>query len=141
MDMAGDGWSTASLDQLATLDEADLPAWKPVRHSLGLEAFGVNAWLGRSAGEEVIEEHDETGEDGGQEELYFVAAGRAAFTVDGDRVDAPAGTFVAVRDPALTRVAVAEEPGTVVLAVGGFRGGAFRPSAWELQRLGELPGG
>jgi hypothetical protein len=133
--MAGNGWTTASLDQIATLEPQDLPAWKPVRHTLGLEAFGVNAWIGAKAGDQVIEEHDELGEDGDQEELYFVAAGRAAFTVDGDRVDAPAGTFVAVRDPALTRAAVAGEPGTVVLAVGAARGTAFEPSAWELRRL------
>lgn len=137
--MARNGWSTASLDDLATLGDAEPPAWKPVRHSLGLGAFGVNAWLGRNAGDEVIEDHDELGDDGGQEELYFVAAGRAAFTVDGDTVDAPAGTFVALRDPALQRAAVAEEPGTVVLAVGAVRGRAFEPSAWELRALAEAP--
>jgi hypothetical protein len=136
--MAGNGWSTASLDELVTLDSDDLPAWKPVRHSLGLEAFGVNVWLGARSGDEVIEEHDEAGEGNEQEELYFVAAGRATFTVDGDRVDAPAGTFVAVRDPGLTRAAVTEEPGTVVLAVGAARGAAFEPSAWELERLAKL---
>jgi hypothetical protein len=137
--MPSDGWSTAALDELVTLDEDDLPAWKPVRHTLGLEAFGVNAWLARAAGEQVIEEHDETGDDGGQEELYFVAAGRAAFTIDGERTDAPAGTFVAVRDPAVVRGAVAEEPGTVVLAVGAVRGAAFEPSGWELRRVAQLP--
>jgi hypothetical protein len=121
-----------------TLDESDPPAWKPVRHSLGIEAFGVNAWLGRSAGDEVIEEHDETGEDGGQEELYFVVGGRATFTIDGERLDAPAGTFVALRDPALVRVAVAEESGTLVLAVGGVRGAAFEPSEWELKGVAGL---
>lgn len=137
--MTTDGWSSAALDELVTLDEADLPAWKPVRHSLGLEAFGVNAWVGHSPGDAVIERHDETGEDGGQEELYFVAAGRAAFTIAGERVDAPAGTFVAVRDPAVVRAAVAEAPDTVVLAVGGVRGAAFEPSGWELKRVAQLP--
>ncbi|MEA2439590.1 MAG: hypothetical protein QOH76_1014 [Thermoleophilaceae bacterium] len=137
--MASNGWSTARLDELPTLDPDDLPAWKPVRHSLGLEAFGVNAWIGAQAGDEVIEEHDELGEDGDQEELYLVVAGRARFSVDGDRVDSPVGTLIAVRDPALTRAAVAEEPGTVILAVGGVRGAAFEPSGWELRRLAELP--
>ena len=135
--MNGEGWASAGLDELVTLDADDLPAWKPVRHSLGLRAFGVNAWLGAKAGDEVIEEHDET-DDGGQEELYFVAAGHATFTVGGERVAAPAGTFVALRDPAVTRAAVAEEPGTVVLAVGGVAGRAFEPSAWELRRLARL---
>jgi hypothetical protein len=135
--MAADGWSVVSLGELPMLDRDDLPAWKPVRHALGIEAFGVNAWLGPEAGVEVIDDHDEL-EDGGQEELYYVVAGRATFTVDGDRVDAPAGTFIALRDPALRRAAVAEEPGTLILAIGGFRGSAFRPSAWELERLAKL---
>jgi hypothetical protein len=30
------GWSRATLDDLVTIDAADPPAWKPVRHSLGL---------------------------------------------------------------------------------------------------------
>lgn len=135
--MAAEGWSVVSLDEMPTLDRDDLPAWKPVRHSLGIEAFGVNAWLGPDAGGELIDDHDEL-EDGGQEELYYVAAGRATFTVDGDRVDAPAGTFIALRDPALQRAAVAEEPGTLVLAMGGFRGAPFKPSKWELERLAKL---
>jgi len=139
--MAADGWSVVSLDDMPILDADDLPAWKPVRHSLGIEAFGVNAWLGPDAGGAVIDDHDELehdDDDGGQEELYYVVAGRARFTIDGDRVDAPAGTFVALTDPALERAAVAEEPGTLILAVGGFRGSAFKPSAWELKRLAKL---
>jgi hypothetical protein len=139
--MAGEGWSVTSLDELPTLDFDDQPQWKPVRHRLGIEAFGVNAFLGPDEGVEVIEEHDELGEDGDQEELYFVASGRATFTIDGDRVDAPAGTFVALRDPALKRVAVAEEPGTLVLAVGGVRGRGFTPSAWEKLRVAEVEAG
>lgn len=136
--MTGTGWSSASLDAIGTLDD-EPPAWKPLRHSLGLGAFGVNAWLGRRAGDEVIETHDELGDDGGQEELYFVASGRAEFTVEGQAVDAPAGTLVAVRDPAIVRGAVAGEPGTLVLAVGATRGAAFEPSAWELRRTADLP--
>jgi hypothetical protein len=137
--MAGEGWSAVSLDELPLLDEGDLPAWRPVRHGLELEAFGVNAWHGRAAGDELIDDHDEVEDGGGQEELYFVVSGRAEFTIDGDRVDAPAGTFVALRDPALRRSAVAGEAGTVVLAVGGYRGRAFSPSDWELRRLATLP--
>ena len=49
----------------------------------------------------------------------------------GDEIDAPAGTFVFVRDPAAKRGAVAEEPETTVVAVGGRVGEAFTPSPWE----------
>ena len=129
-----DGWSTARLDDLPLAGREE-PLFRAVRHTLGLTAFGVNAWVGNSAGAEVIEDHDELGEDGDQEELYVVIAGRASFTVDGDEVDAPTGTFVAITDPALKRHALAAEDGTVVLAIGGARGRAFEPSRWEQRSI------
>ena len=131
------GWTSVRLDDVETLDEGELPLWKPLRHVLGVAAFGVNAWVAPRAGDLAIEEHDEGDADGGQpqEEVYFVASGRATFTVAGERVDAPAGTVLAVTDPTLRRGAVAEEDGTVVLAIGGARGEAFRPSDWEQRAL------
>lgn len=140
MTSTGTGWTSTSIDAVQTLDRDDLPAWKPLRHALGIEAFGVNAWVA-DEGEPVIDDHDETGEDGNQEELYLVLGGRARFTVDGEEVDAPAGALVAVRDPALRRAAVASADGTVVLAVGGARGAAFRLSDWEQRRVADLPAG
>ncbi|HEX2044674.1 MAG TPA: hypothetical protein VHF23_03475 [Gaiellaceae bacterium] len=104
----------------------------PVRLRFGIESFGVNAYTAAQAGDEVIEEHDELGPGAGRhEELYFVTAGHARFTVDGDDVDAPAGTFVFVPDPAAKRHASAETAETTVLVVGGTVGRAFRPSPWE----------
>jgi tetratricopeptide (TPR) repeat protein len=82
----------------------------------------------------VVEEHDETKADGGaggHEELYVVMRGRATFTLDGETLDAPAGTLVFIRDPKVRRVAIAEEEGTLVLAVGGERGVAYEVSPWE----------
>jgi hypothetical protein len=107
--------------------------WLPLRKMLGVGAFGLNAWRA-DAGTEVIERHDESDYD--HEEVYVVIAGRARFTVGGDEIEAPAGTVVFIEDPALERVAVAEEPGTLVLAVGAKRGEAFEVSAWEGRRLG-----
>lgn len=63
------------------------------------------------------------------EELYFVARGRATFTLDGEEIDAPAGTYVFIPEPGVERHAVAEEPGTTVLSFGGPA--TFAPSAWE----------
>lgn len=65
------------------------------------------------------------------EEVYVVIEGRATFTVDGEEVDAPAGTVIFVKDPAIVRHAVARSAGTMVLAIGGPVGKAFEPSAWE----------
>ena len=53
------------------------------------------------------------------------------FELDGERVDAPAGTFVFAR-PGVKRTAFAEEPGTTVVALGGTPGKAYEPSGWEL---------
>ena len=107
--------------------------WLPLRHLLGVRAFGVNAWRG-DAGGEVIERHDES--DYGHQELYVVLSGRARFTVGGEEISASPGTVVFVEDPTLERVAVAEEPGTVVLAVGAKHGEAYEISAWEGRQLG-----
>jgi tetratricopeptide (TPR) repeat protein len=72
-----------------------------------------------------------TNETGGFELLYLVLWGRAVFELDGDRVVAPAGTFVFVR-PGVKWTAVAEEPGTTILAVGGVPGQAYEPDGWEI---------
>ena len=110
----------------------DGPSWAMVRTHFDIEAFGVNAYIAEEPGIRVIEEHDELGERAGRhEELYFVSSGRATFTVNGDEIDAPAGTFVFVRDPAAKRTAIAEEAGTTIVIVGGKPGEAFSPSPWE----------
>jgi tetratricopeptide (TPR) repeat protein len=101
--------------------------WRPVRRRLGITAFGINAYTGEP-GENVVEKHDETRL--GHEELYVVVSGRARFELDGESVDAPAGTLVFLSEPAVGRHAVAEEPGTTVLAIGG-KPGVHETSAWE----------
>jgi quercetin dioxygenase-like cupin family protein len=102
--------------------------WKPVRKTLGVTAFGINAYTAAAAGDEVVEDHTET--QLGHEEIYAVLTGRATFTVDGEEVDAPAGTLVFLDDPAQRRSAVAAEPNTTVLAIGGVPG-RHEVSAWE----------
>jgi tetratricopeptide (TPR) repeat protein len=103
---------------------------RPVRLHFGINSFGINAYSAR-AGKRVIEEHDELGHGAGRhEELYFVATGHATFELGGEEVDAPAGTVVFVRDPAVRRGAVAKAD-TTVLVVGGIPGRAFEPSPWE----------
>jgi tetratricopeptide (TPR) repeat protein len=108
------------------------PRWAMVRTHFGIQAFGVNAYVANEAGEDLVGEHDELGKRAGHhEELYFIANGHATFTVNGDEIDAPAGTFVFVRDPAAKRSAIAKEAGTAVLIAGGKPGEAFTPSPWE----------
>src|SRR6185312_16851509 len=64
--------------------------WRPLRRTLGVRAFGINAYTAANAGDEVVEEHTET--QLGHEEIYFVHTGHAVFTIDGEELDAPAGT-------------------------------------------------
>ena len=116
--------------RVSRLDEIDsLNGWLPLRRRLGITAFGVNAWRPQDDGRTIIGEHDEATT--GHEELYVVIEGHATFTVDGDEIDAPAGTFVFVRDPALKRAATALEPQTTILTAGGKPGEAYAPLAWE----------
>jgi mannose-6-phosphate isomerase-like protein (cupin superfamily) len=67
----------------------------------------------------------------GPEELYVVLRGRATFTLDGEEVDAPAGTFVYVHDAAVARMAVPAEPDTAVLAISGTPGLDYRVATWQ----------
>jgi tetratricopeptide (TPR) repeat protein len=121
---------TANVDELA-LRLGNGPSWAMVRTHFDIQSFGVNAYIAEP-GIRIIEDHDELGERaGGHEELYFVSKGHATFTVNGDEIDAPAGTFVFVRDPAAKRTAVAEESGTTIVIAGGKPGEAFTPSPWE----------
>jgi tetratricopeptide (TPR) repeat protein len=60
-----------------------------------------------------------------------VHRGRAVFELDGERLEAPAGTLVSV--PAgVKRTAFAEDPGTTIIAVGGMPGKAYEPLGWEV---------
>jgi quercetin dioxygenase-like cupin family protein len=124
-----DRFTVLRLDDVEPITVAGGLQWRPLRRSLGVEAFGINAYVADAAGDDVVEAHDESSL--GHEEVYVVVEGRATFTLDGDEIDAPAGSVVFVRDPTVRRFARAEEPGTTVLVVGGKRGEAYTPSQWE----------
>jgi tetratricopeptide (TPR) repeat protein len=125
-----DGWQSVQLDAIDPIAVVDGKLlWRPVRRTLDIGAFGINAYVAPNAGDDVVEEHTESSL--GHEEVYVVLTGRATFTLDGETLDAPAGTLVFVRDVNVKRHARAEEPGTSVLAVGGPRDAAYEPSPWE----------
>ena len=111
-------WQVARLDDIERRDRNI-----PVREHLGIKAFGINAF---TPGEDalLINEHDESGS--GQEELYIVLDGTATFELDGETVDAPAGTMVFV-SPETRRKATGD--GTV-LVLGGTPGQAYQALDW-----------
>ncbi|MEO8092899.1 MAG: hypothetical protein ABI726_09360 [bacterium] len=101
--------------------------WVPVRRSLGIGAFGVNAYRA-GAGEAVIEDHVESP---GQEELYVVLRGRVDFLVGDERVQLAVGQAVFVADPEVRRGATALVADTAVLAIGGWREQPYHSLPWE----------
>lgn len=93
--------------------------YQPVRRQLGVRAFGINAYFASSAGDQLIEPHDETGSgSGGHAELYLILAGHASFVVGGSEIDAPAGTLVYVPAVETRREAHAAKDGTVAVVIG-----------------------
>jgi tetratricopeptide (TPR) repeat protein len=120
-------YAVARLEEIDEISDGRCPS-RPIRHHFGITSFGVNAWTGREAGDRIINEHDEADEN---EELYLVHRGRARFELDGEQVDAPAGTLVFAR-PGVKRTAFAEEPGTTLIALGGTPGQAYEPHGYEV---------
>ncbi len=114
------------IDDIEGLPVLETLVWKPVRKTLGITAFGINAYTAAAAGDDVVEDHTEQT----HEEVYVVVRGHATFTVAGEELDAPWGTIVFLDDPAQQRHAVAKEAGTTVLAIGG-KPGVHEISSWE----------
>jgi tetratricopeptide (TPR) repeat protein len=121
-------YAVAKLEEIDELVDARCP-FRPVRLHFGITSFGATTWTAHAAGDRIINEHDE--EDVGDEELFLVLRGRARFELDGDRVDAPAGTLV-FSPSGVQRTAFAEEAGTTILALDGTPGNAYEPRGWEL---------
>ena len=108
----GDGWAAGGIDAMGE-------GWgfRKVRKELGVTAFGVNAIVmppGYSSGRHLHER---------QEELYFVHAGRIAFTLGDDELSLGPGDFVRV-DPSTVRSLRNESPDTdaVYVCIGGAGG-------------------
>jgi hypothetical protein len=123
------GFTVAHLDQIEEFADAGC-RYRPIRHELGITAFGVTAWTARAAGDLIINEHDEDDPTADQE-LFLVLRGHAVFAIGGDSVDAPAGTLV-FAPPRTKRTASAQKQGTTIIAVEGTPGKAYEARGWEL---------
>ena len=115
MGQQGDGWKAEAIDDIPPV-KADWPAtWKSMRHHFGITAFGVNA-VTKDAGNVLIPEHEHA--DTGEQELYVIQRGAARATLDGEEVDVPAGSAVAVEGPVRRKFEATESP-TTLIVVGG----------------------
>ena len=134
-------YASARLAEIDTLAEVDPNspdiidgAFHLVRRHFDVQSFGVNGVTGNAGDEMVIEHHerdDVENRTNGHEELFAVMSGHAVFTVDGEEIDAPAGTLVFVRDPGLLRAARATADGTAIFMVGARPGVPYAVSRWE----------
>jgi hypothetical protein len=123
-----EGYQVVSLDDLERLPSTDGElTLLPLRRTIGFRPFGVNAWLGARAGDQVIERHREPD---GDEELYVVVRGRASFTLGEETFEASPGTLVHAK-PGTLREATAIDDDTIVLAVGATPGRPWQAAGWE----------
>jgi hypothetical protein len=128
------GFAVLSITEAADSQERGERQSVRLRPELGIGAFGANA-VRAAAGTSAIGEHDEVGPGSDEhEELYLVVAGHAVFTVAGEEVDAPHGTAVFVRDPAVRRSAVAKDDDTIIVAIGAPSGKPFTITPSEAMR-------
>lgn len=119
------------LDDIDRIRAGGAGWWRPIRRSLGVTAFGVNAYTADEPGDPLIETHDEESPGSGRhEELYLVLSGRATFRVAGRELDAPTGSLLLVQ-AGTERGAVAADAATTVLVVGGKPGAALPVSPYE----------
>jgi quercetin dioxygenase-like cupin family protein len=114
---------------LADVPEIATPAgrWQSLNGPLGVTTFGVSA-VSMEPGEEADIEHDES--ESQHQEVYVVVAGRAAFRLGAEEVEAGPGDIVAVADPAETRDYRALEPGTRIICFGAGPGAEHPYGEW-----------
>jgi mannose-6-phosphate isomerase-like protein (cupin superfamily) len=109
--------------------------WKQIRHYFGIREFSANAFVATAAGQELVHEHAERANDDpsrpGDEELYFVASGRARVRLGAEELEVGAGTLVFVGEPRVVRSFTALEAGTTILTFGTNPGVEFVVSEFE----------
>ncbi|MBT9255305.1 hypothetical protein KMZ30_06910 [Phycicoccus sp. KQZ13P-1] len=122
-------YAVAHLDEIEEFEDAG-SHYRPIRHHLGITAFGVTAWTAHQTGDVVINRHDQDDPTADQE-LFLVLRGHAVFQIDGEQLDAPTGTLVSA-PPGTDRMATATKDRTTILLVEGTPGAAYEARGWEL---------
>ena len=130
-------WTVSRITSVPAVSDGDSddPAWYPLQHALGIDTFGVNLFVASRADQPLVEEHDEG--ISGQQELYLILEGEAAFQLDGEQAHLDGGTALAVTDPSVRRSARAVTSGTVLLVVGASTG-PFG-SNWNPAHFSDIP--
>jgi hypothetical protein len=117
--MTDGGWTSADIDDIEAVPWRGTElVWRPVRAALGARIAGISAYTAGTPGQELVEDHVEDADGRAHEEVYLVLRGSARFVLDGEVLDAPAGTFVRVSSH-VRRSATAVEVPAAVVVVGG----------------------
>lgn len=120
------GFTIRRIDELGSIHGGMV---KLAAAELGVESFGLQV-LDFPAGFDHYPAHDHS--DDGQEEVYVVLSGSAAFEVDGEHVALSEGQLLRV--PADSRRGLTTEEGVRILAIGCTPRGAYvRPDDFELK--------
>jgi uncharacterized cupin superfamily protein len=123
-------YTVKAIDSLRSIHDG---AVKLAGAELGIRSFGLQV-LDFPPGFEDYPEHDHA--DDGQEEVYVVLRGSAAFEVDAERASVEAGQMVRV-GPAARRRLTAGPDGVRILAIGCAAGRPYeRPEAFQLKEQG-----
>ena len=102
--------------------EAVNGVFRPIRRTLGGEAFGINQedWPPNADG---YPDHDHA--EDGQEEVFYVLEGSGHMAVDGDEVELKPGRYILVSADAKRKVHPGDEG--VKLIIVGSPPGAYEP--------------
>ena len=130
-------WTVRDMAESPTVSDGgpNDPAWYPLQHALGIDAFGANVFVATRAHQILVEEHDEA--NSGQQELYLVLEGEVSFRLNGEDERLGRGAAVAITDPAVRRSATAVDSGARLLVVGAGTG-PFR-STWNPAHFSDIP--
>ena len=120
------GFTVKQIDELSSINHG---AVRLAGDELGVQGFGLQV-LDLPAGFADYPEHDHAHDR--QEEVYVVLSGAALLVVDGEQVQADAGSLVRV-EPAAKRKLVPGPEGARVLAIGCVPGGDYeRPDVFRV---------
>ncbi|HYC82167.1 MAG TPA: cupin domain-containing protein [Solirubrobacterales bacterium] len=113
-------------DEFETMEGSGNATWLLARKALGTACFGFNLVEIGPGGQ--IPEHDEGGS--GQVEVYAILAGDAVLRLDGDELDAPAGTWASIEPSASRTILNRSEAPVTALLIGVDPGGGYEPMSW-----------
>lgn len=113
-------------DDFETMEGSGDSTWLLARKALGTGCFGFNLVEIGPGGQ--IPEHDEGGS--GQVEVYAILAGDAVLRLDGDELDAPAGTWASIEPSASRTILNRSEAPVTALLIGVDPSGGYEPMSW-----------